>query len=154
MNFRDENESTSLSASYTGHFVFLEEGTESSLEYFKVSYNFKIWIINSDSKSWSALSFLYFMTFYKLQNFLKSPPQNAGNGMSGTLYFKMFPGSLPPDRLQVSRAFGARPPGKNKTLCLLTCGLIRVHESWWGYMKVDESTMFWQKPCFTSSLIY
>ena len=89
--------------------------SESSLDLFKVSYNFEIWIINTDSKSWSALSSVYFMTFYKLQNSLKSPLRMQKMAFQGLYISKFSRGSMPPDPLQVSRAFGARSPKQAKT---------------------------------------
>ena len=133
MNFRDENESTSLSASYTGHFVFVEEGTESSLEYFKVSYNFKIWIINSDSKSWSALSFVYFMTFYKLQNFLKSPPRMQEMACQGLHISKCSRGACPRTLYRFLAPLVLGPQAKTKLYAYL-------HADWLEYMRRDEST--------------
>ena len=70
--------------------------SESSLDFFKVSYNFEIWIINTDSKSWRALSSVYCMTFYKLQNSLKSPPPPECRKAFQGLYFKIFPGEHAP----------------------------------------------------------
>ena len=47
----------------------------------------------------------------------KSHPKVAGNRICGTLHFKIFRGSMPPDPPRMAHAFGARPP---KTMSLAT----------------------------------
>ena len=47
----------------------------------------------------------------------KSHPKNAGKRICGTLDFKIFRGSMPPDPPRIARAFGARiPPPETMTL--------------------------------------
>ena len=54
----------------------------------------------------------------------KNPHQNAGNGIKETLFFKIFPGSMPPDPPRGSHIFGASranscpPPKISKPVCL------------------------------------
>ena len=47
----------------------------------------------------------------------KSHPKVAGNRICGTLHFKIFRGSMPPDPPRMAHAFGVRPP---KTMSLAT----------------------------------
>ena len=47
----------------------------------------------------------------------KSHPKDAGNRICGTLDFKIFRGSMPPDPPRMAHAFGVRPP---KTMTLAT----------------------------------
>ena len=131
----------------------LREGTESSLGYFKVSYNFEIWVINTDSKSWSALSFVYFMTFYKHQNFLKSPPRMQEMACQGLYISKFSWGPCPQTPYRFLAPLVLGPQAKTTLYAYLhadwleymrvagsTWKLMRLHESWWEYMRVDEST--------------
>ena len=52
------------------------------------------------------------VVFRDVFKFSKTTSQNAGNGISGTLDLKMFPGAKPRTHLDISRAFFARfvPP--------------------------------------------
>ena len=67
----------------------------------------EIWIINTYSKSWSVLSFVYFMTFYKLQNSSKVYTQNVGNMAFQGLYREIFP---EPQRFLAPSALAPPPP--------------------------------------------
>ena len=75
---------------------------------------------NTDSKILSVLSSVYFMTFYKLQisEFSNFSPQNAGDGISEE--HANFPrGACLRIHLDVSRAFGARPPRQKQNSTLM-----------------------------------
>ena len=62
----------------------------------------------------------------------KSHPEKAGNRICGTLDFKIFGGSMPPDPPRMSRAFGARKlPQRNydpgyATVCMLPSSSIKT----------------------------
>ena len=118
----------------------LREGTESSLGYFKVSYNFEIWVINTDSKSWSALSFVYFMTFYKHQNFLKSPPRMQEMACQGLYISKFSWGPCPQTPYRFLAPLVLGPQAKTTLYAYLHADWLEYMSSCWEYMKVDEIT--------------
>ena len=53
----------------------------------------------------------------------KSHPKDAGNRICGTLDFKIFRGSMPPDPPRIAHAFGVRPP-KIMSLATPLCSLV------------------------------